>query len=263
MSTILKTLKKLEEEKSLLDQKLDLKTMVLKEEVVYPKTIENERSRFFLLVTVVAVILIIVGVVFYYWAPIDKGPGPSKNVVTKTLMRQTPLPKKLPRPSTFEGISMTGIPGDNKGSTVKLEQAATFFEQSGKKPPAIEPPALKQPTPSEPLSKLLPKEASSTEVSSNFKEIENLIQSATISSQNSLATSVTNRGGYIPGVTVKGIIFFDEKSSSNHIIVTTPSDSNLKLRVGDSVQNAFLKSIRPNRVFFLYQDQLIEVSIGQ
>ena len=71
------------------------------------------------------------------------------------------------------------------------------------------------------------------------------------------------RSGYIPDVKIKGIIFFDEGNSSNHIIVTTPSNSNLKLRVGDPVQNAVLKSIHPNRVIFLHQGQPIEMSIGQ
>ncbi|MDP7556599.1 MAG: hypothetical protein QF687_01790 [Nitrospinaceae bacterium] len=39
MSTILKTLKKLEEEKSVLDQKLDLKGMVLQEDAIYPNRV--------------------------------------------------------------------------------------------------------------------------------------------------------------------------------------------------------------------------------
>ena len=39
MSTILKTLGKLEEEKSLLNQKLDLEQMLLKEDSSYPKLI--------------------------------------------------------------------------------------------------------------------------------------------------------------------------------------------------------------------------------
>ena len=47
------------------------------------------------------------------------------------------------------------------------------------------------------------------------------------------------------------------------VIVTTSNNSNLKLRVGDLVRNAVLKSIHPNRVIFLYQDQLVEMGIGQ
>ena len=108
-----------------------------------------------------------------------------------------------------------------------------------------------------------PKEASSPAVSSDLEKIGSFIQSNTALVKNSPAASVAIRSGYIPSVTVKGIIFFDEGSSANHIIVTTPSNSNLKLRVGDSAQNSVLKSIHPNRVVFSYQDQLIEMGIGQ
>ena len=59
------------------------------------------------------------------------------------------------------------------------------------------------------------------------------------------------------------LFFFDKENPFNHIIVTTQNNSNLKLRVGDPVQNAVLKSIHPNRVIFLYQDQPIEMGIGQ
>ena len=57
MSTILKTLKKLEEEKSILDQKLDLKGMALKEEVTYSKVLENERLKFLIaaMVTIICI----------------------------------------------------------------------------------------------------------------------------------------------------------------------------------------------------------------
>jgi hypothetical protein len=58
MSTILKTLKKLEEEKSVLDQKLDLKGMVLQEDAIYPKAVKAERRGFFLIKAIVLGLLI-------------------------------------------------------------------------------------------------------------------------------------------------------------------------------------------------------------
>ena len=59
------------------------------------------------------------------------------------------------------------------------------------------------------------------------------------------------------------IIFFGKGSLSNHIIITSQNDSNLKLKVEDSIQNAVLKTIHPNHVIFLYQDQMIKMEIGQ
>ena len=77
------------------------------------------------------------------------------------------------------------------------------------------------------------------------------------------ATLPTIQSGRIPGIKIKGIIFFDKDSSSNHIIATTESNSNVKLRAGEAVQDAILKSIHPNHVIFLYHDQFIEVGIGR
>ena len=71
------------------------------------------------------------------------------------------------------------------------------------------------------------------------------------------------QSGVIPGIKVKGIIFFDEGSSSNHIIATTKDNSNLKLRVGEAIHDSILKSIHPNHVIFLSNGVLIEVNIGR
>ena len=73
----------------------------------------------------------------------------------------------------------------------------------------------------------------------------------------------TIQSGHIPGIKIKGVIFFDEGSSSNHIIATTENNSNLKLRAGETVQGAILKSIHPNHVIFFHQNQLIKVGIGR
>ena len=79
MSTILKTLRKLEKEKSILDQKLDLKGMLLKEDTAYPKSIKSERLKFFLLTAMVTGLLI-AGVVFYHRAPNYETPSSPKHV---------------------------------------------------------------------------------------------------------------------------------------------------------------------------------------
>ena len=263
MSTILKTLKKLEEEKNILDQKLDLKGMLLKEDAVSPKILQAERRKLFLIVAMTTGLLLAGGTGFYHWTPNRKAENPPRHVPSKALAQQTLLPKKSSASRTFEGVPMAAIPSTEKETAPKSEQGFTLFRQLATKPPIAAVPAPKKPLLPKPFTKLLAKEVLPPAVSTDLEEIENLIQSTTALVKNNPATPIIIQGGYIPGVKVKGIIFFDKESPSNHIIVTTQNNSNLKLRVGDPVQNAVLKSIRPNRVIFLYQGQLIEMGIGQ
>ena len=105
MSTILKTLKKLEEEKTVLDQKLDLKEMVLKEDSVYLKAVSNERNRFFLIVAMLTGILLMGGATFFYWTPNNEVQTESRLIANKIPAQQKPLPKSWSKPRTFEGVS--------------------------------------------------------------------------------------------------------------------------------------------------------------
>ena len=241
MSTILKTLRKLEEEKSILDQKLDLKGMLLKEDTAYPKSIKSERLKFFLLMTMVAGLLIAGGAVFPYWPSSQEVSSSRKHVLNKTPVQQPPPLKDLSRLRAFEGVPMAAISSNELASKPKPNKYLS----------------------SKQVAKLLPEEAPPISTSSDMEEIESLIRSTTALAKKKSAMLPTIQSGRIPGIKIKGIIFFDKDSSSNHIIATTDSNSNVKLRVGEAVQDAILKSIHPNHVIFLYHDQLIEVGIGR
>ena len=241
MSTILKTLRKLEEEKSILDQKLDLKGMLLKEDTAYPKSIKSERLKFFLLMTMVAGLLIAGGAVFPYWPSSQEVSSSRKHVLNKTPVQQPPPFKDLSRLRAFEGVPMAAISSNELASKPKPNKYLS----------------------SKQVAKLLPEEAPPISTFSDMEEIESLIRSTTALAKKQSAMLPTIQSGRIPGIKIKGIIFFDKDSSSNHIIATTESNSNVKLRVGEAVQDAILKSIHPNHVIFLYHDQLIEVSIGR
>ena len=242
MSTILKTLRKLEEEKSILDQKLDLKEMLLKEDTVFPKSIKSDRHKFFLLIAMVMGLLITGGTAFHHWwEPNSEVPSLPKHAQNKLPPQQTPLFKDSSRLRTFEGVPMAAI------SSNKLES----------KPKPNKYLSSKQ------VAKLLPEEAPPISTSSDMEEIASLIRSTTALAKKKSAMLPTIQSGRIPGIKIKGIIFFDKDSSSNHIIATTESNSNVKLRVGEAVQDAILKSIHPTHVIFLYHDQLIEVGIGR
>tara|TARA_B110000116_G_scaffold115664_1_gene100444 strand:- start:133 stop:810 length:678 start_codon:yes stop_codon:yes gene_type:complete len=225
MSTILKTLRKLEEEKNILDQKLDLKEMLLQEETIDAQTIQTERRTFFIILSVVVVLFIAGGIIFYQSVPTDKITTPAIHIPAKILPQF--LSKNSSKLGPFEGVSMSVIPSEEE------------------------------------ILKPTIKEADKFSTSNNLEKTKRPIKSTTTLKKNSTIAPLAIQNGYIPNVKVKGIIFFGKGSLSNHIIITSKNNSNLKLQVGNSIQSAVLKNIHPSHVIFLYQDQMIKVGIGQ
>jgi len=240
MSTILKTLRKLEEDKNTLDQKLDLKGMLLKEDITSPKSIKSDRRKFFLLTAMVTGLLI-AGVVFYHWAPNYETPSSPKHVLNKTPTQKTVPFKDSSRPRAFEGVPMTAISSNELVSKAEPNKSLS----------------------SKPFTELLPEKTTPVSTSSDTEEIKKFMGSTVALTKKQSTIPPTIQSGHIPGIKIKGVIFFDKGSSSNHIIATTENNSNLKLRVGETVQGAVLKSIHPNYVIFFHHNQLIEVGIGR
>jgi hypothetical protein len=226
MSTILKTLRKLEEEKNILDQKLDLREMLLKEETVDAKTIQTKRHTFLIILSVIVVLFIAGGAIFYQSVPTDKITTPTRHIPMK-ILPQLSLPKDSSNLGSFEGVSMSVIPSKEE------------------------------------ILKPTTKEADRFSTPNNLEKVKSPIKSTTTLKNNSPIAPFAIQNGYIPNVKVKGIIFFSKGSLSNHIIITSQNDSNLKLKVEDSIQNAVLKTIHPSHVIFLYQNQMIKMEIGQ
>ena len=240
MSTILKTLRKLEEDKNTLDQKLDLKGMLLKEDITSQKSIKSYRRKFFLLTAMVTGLLI-AGVVFYHWAPNYETPSSPKHVLNKTPTQKTAPFKDSSRPRAFEGVPMTAISSNELVSKAEPNKSLS----------------------SKPFTELRPEKTTPVSTSSDTEEIKKFMGSTVALTKKQPALPPTIQSGHIPDIKIKGVIFFDKGSSSNHIIATTENNSNLKLRVGETVQGAVLKSIHPNYVIFFHHNQLIEVGIGQ
>ncbi|MCL0046153.1 hypothetical protein M1N16_08040 [Nitrospinaceae bacterium] len=240
MSTILKTLRKLEEDKNTLDQKLDLKGMLLKEDITSQKSIKSDRRNFFLLMAL-ATGLLITGVAFYPWAPNYETPSSPKHVLNKTPTQKTVPFKDSFRPHAFEGVPMTAISSNELASKAEPDKSSS----------------------SKPFTELLPEGTTPVTNSSDAKEIKKFMRSTVALTKKRSTLPSTIQSGHIPGIKIKGVIFFDKSSSSNHIFATTENNSNLKLRVGETVQGAVLKSIHPNYVIFFHHNQLIKVGIGR
>ena len=246
MSTILETLKKLEEDKRLLEKDLDLKELVLQEDHKPRKLLKISSKKFMPVCQVVVGVLIGLALVW--------GLKPSAKNEVAPFSQANPAQKP---PSVYKkrfGATM-GIPLSNIS-----EQEQRYEENvSENLPPVIEtfapPPVLGI------------RESFAESEAQGINEIRDLIQTAKLAAEQAepftYPAELATRGISIPHLKVKGIIFFSQGSSSNHIFVATSESNNRKVRVGDTVQSATLTYIESNRVVFSYRGENVHLRIGE
>ena len=246
MSTILETLKKLEEDKRLLEKDLDLKELVLQEDHKPRKLLKISSKKFVPVGQVVVGVLIGLALVW--------GLKPSAKNEVAPFSQANPAQKP---PSVYKkrfGATM-GIPLSNIS-----EQEQRYEENvSENLPPVIEtfaPP---------PVFGI--RESFAESEAQGINEIRDLIQTAKLAAEQAepftYPAELATRGISIPHLKVKGIIFFSQGSSSNHIFVATSESNNRKVRVGDTVQSATLTYIESNRVVFSYRGENVHLRIGE
>ena len=250
MSTILETLKKLEEDKRLLEKNLDLKKLVLQEDrkPSSHKLLKISSKKFMSVGQVIAGILIGLALVW--------GFKPSaKNEVTHFSQanpaQKPPLIFKK-RSGATVGIPLSNIPEYRQRYEENISENPPSVLEAFAPPPVLE---IRQPF-AEPEA--LPRE---------INEIRDLIQTAKLAAEQhepfAYPVELATRGISIPQLKVKGIIFFSQGSSSNHIFVATSESKNRKVRVGDTVQSATLMHIESNRVVFSYRGENVHLRIGE
>ena len=250
MSTILETLKKLEEDKRLLEKNLDLKKLVLQEDrkPSSHKLLKISSKKFMSVGQVIAGILIGLALVW--------GFKPSaKNEVTHFSQanpaQKPPLIFKK-RSGATVGIPLSNIPEYRQRYEENISENPPSVLEAFAPPPVLE---IRQPF-AEPEA--LPRE---------INEIRDLIQTAKLAAEQhepfAYPVELATRGISIPQLKVKGIIFFSQGSSSNHIFVATSESNNRKVRVGDTVQSATLMHIESNRVVFSYRGENVHLRIGE
>ena len=256
MSTILKTLKKLEEEKSVLEKRLDLKDMVLQDEnSSYSISSLKTSPRFIwggtLFLTGVAVTA--------FWLWVDK---PQKIQISSisphsSFKLQPPVPLKKQTSSSVPGIPLSNIPEQPK----RQPYNETVMENNNYSVEK-EIPDNRFMKPTGPIVDLA---GEPTRKEQGIYEIQSLIASAkSLADQPAeILVPQINKNLFVPGLKVKGIIFFSSGSPSNHIFVSTPKSSNQKVRVGGSIESATLLKIESNGAVFSYKGDRVRLQIGE
>jgi hypothetical protein len=258
MSTILKTLKKLEEEKSVLEKELDLKELILQDE---ENSFLNSPSKTTRKIFLIGVILLS-GIAFgLFWTSKEK---PHENQVARVSPRNivhykvsTPIKNQYATP--VPGIPLSNIPEQEKpyqSSSIENnfyaieKEIPTYAERIIE---TIKPPIV--------VTKDNPQQHQTHDV----LEIQSLIATSKSLANEPEEVHIPqiNNSLSIPGLKVKGIIYFSPKSSSNHILVSTSKSNNHKMRVGDSIDSATLMKIESTAAVFAYQGQIAFLNIGQ
>jgi len=256
MSAILKTLKKLEEEKSVLEQNLDIEEMVTQGEMAPPPSFMRSRKTG----TAAVFLGLAMAVLAAYFVYKSNGPEPrAVPAASAPVVKRPPVPQTAPPPRakpSASGIPLARIPATKKAAAGPAGQTPPADKQSP--PPAALPAAPKEVPLA--LKKNVPPLVP-------LSEIHTLIESAKRAADRAAGQppkiKPRRNDVYIPGLKIKGIVFLAAGSSINHILVSTPGINNLKMRVGEDVLGATLKSIQSDKAIFLYKGRITETGIGE
>ena len=252
MSAILNTLKKLEEEKSVFEQDLDVQDLALHQEFGSTSSfVQVDRSRNNLILIVsVAIILLISSSLFFYFKSYQSENNqklasksffePPKNSSFKEV--------KVKKSSSVSGISMSQI----SGNRVNNKKRQFIASKTHKVNSVI---LEDQKIDGIPDQVNLPEEVKRDK--EDYNRIDNeflrLIEKNQIGNVAKIATAKSQRRNFIniPSLKLKGIIYFSDGNPANYVFVSTLGQSNVKLKVGESIMGATLQSIQSNQVVFI------------
>jgi len=258
MSTILNTLKKLEEEKSVLEKNIDLKGLLLQgQNSVYPQSGERASRKWGAVGGLIIGGVLLGGLVVYFFnSSTSATPETKKTFALNQPSSTAVVEKPLEKAKSYPGFPLARIPENTPDVVTDPLEYDDFFgpEDALTLPLEPPPPAIVEP---EPVG------------SEEIREIESLIRTATEFSEmeaesfDEILLIEANSAPTIPGLKVKGIIFLNQDNPVNHIFVSTPNEENRKLKVGDDLLNATLESIEAQKAVFSYQGQRVEKALGE
>ena len=256
MSTILKTLKKLEEEKSVLEKKLDLKELVLQDEDSCD--LGSNISQNFLWKGVLLFVGAVLGAVWLFNdSPPEKPVSQLAQAHSENL--QKTIPEKKPTISSVSGIPLSNIPEQIRAKIFQNPNTEIQSPKSGTEKFKVKKKAVKS------ANQTVPGKRSNLSHDKGINEVQSLIASAKSLAYEPDENRIPQINSYrsIAGLKLKGIIFFSSDSSSNHILVSNAQSSNHKMRIGDTIDSATLMKIESTGAVFAYQGESVFMGIGQ
>ncbi len=303
MSTILKSLKKLEEEKSLLEKNLDLQDLLVHESGDSNYLSKEKVKRWMWLLGFVSG-GIVLGIFLIFW-----GLPKLENLPTNefALAPMKPIIKKIPKTLSskpiYNGIAMSSIQDQQIGSSLKnppvkeippledkeiqksppimekvLETSTkeeTELTQIVQESPESDPVALEEnplQKPNHTITAAVPPVESEPiqieEAEAIEEEIDVELNEAIEKAKKMIPVEEEifpnmEVDSSLPDFQLRGIIFFGENNPSNYIFYSTSSERNQKLRVGENVLGATLKQIDPERAIFSHQGRKAILEIGK
>lgn len=276
MSTILKSLRKLEEEKKNTDKKLNLKEMMIREDARPPvrnAVAGDSRHWWTGLGLLLAGFAVAAFMAFLLW-PADKSPDNSPASKSNPAQALTPSDESS---SPLGGVPLSSIPDFTQRPPMEDEGVIEEFFVEEEPPPAIDEPfdiesnepaiedviapvteTLKKP---EPVIKAKPE--ANDEIVTALEKVPTQTRS-TMEPTPSIPEIIPleSPGETIEGLKLKGIIFYGEGNPENYLLFSYPGMSIHRLQVGQSIAEAKLIEIHPGLAVFEYEGRQIQLKVG-
>ncbi len=252
MSTILKSLKKLEEEKSVLEKSIDLESLVIQNEQTEGSP--PAAQQIFVVTAFAGVGLVLGGL--WVAGGFESKPAPVRPTAVIAPAVFPTQQKHIVSPGpVYAGVPLASIPSASKSG---VDAKPSVPKRTAKKPKR-----MKAALPLQEAPQSTVKEPKQLRAAPPLQEIQPLQEAPPkgVGSRQPEPQSIVR--GNLPGFTLRGIIHFDEDSPYNYIFYSTAQEKNKKLRAGEKVFGATLKKIEPDSAIFAHRGKLIQIPIGQ
>lgn len=278
MSTILKSLRKLEEEKRTHEKKLNLRDLMIREDRRPPiQSVLNGNPRrwgsgLLLIGTGLAV------AVFMFMLMMPAGKTASTTTVpqsgertAKAASQSSAAKQTGPK---LAGVPLSSIPDYSpKKAPAKMEAARPAPTPVKEAAPPANPEPATAPAPTaasvaEPVPQPVLQEETAESAPAD-QEIIAALEQVPTQKRTAMEPAPTlpvirplGSEEIIPGLKLKGIVFFGEGSEENYLFFTLPGLSIHRLKVGETVMEAKLIEIHPGLAVFDYEGQRVELRVG-